>query len=173
MDSKYLCSTRRNFSQILRSNSGGALARARGEAAFCAGKGSAGTGHCCSCSPEALRSRALYSQYSVAKKGAWGISGFAHFGWQNWVQSISHPGPSLVFWSVEGPSLAPELPLIPSTWEGQNQLWRWILGCLLLSFSCLRALFKDISGEVFCVCKGLLGVFWVSIVVSVRVSGFA
>lgn len=69
MDSKYLCSTRRNFSQLLRSNSRGALARAPGEAAFCAGKGCAGTGHCYSCSPEALRSRALYSQYSVARKG--------------------------------------------------------------------------------------------------------
>lgn len=71
MDSKYLCSTRRNSSQLLRSNSRGALARAPGGAAFCAGKGCAGTGHCCShtCSAEALRNRALYSEYSLAKKG--------------------------------------------------------------------------------------------------------
>lgn len=69
MDSKYLCSTRRNSSQLLRSNSRGALARAPGEAAFCPGERCAGTGHCCSCSAEALRSRALYSECSVAKKG--------------------------------------------------------------------------------------------------------
>lgn len=69
MDSKYLCSARRNSSQLLRSNCRGALARAPGEAAFCPGKGCAGTGHCCSCSAEALSSRALCSQYSVAKEG--------------------------------------------------------------------------------------------------------
>lgn len=71
MDSKYLCSTRRNSSQLLRSYSREALARAPGEAAFFPGKGCAGTGHHCSCtcSAEALRNRALYSEHSVVKKG--------------------------------------------------------------------------------------------------------
>lgn len=39
-------------------------------------------------------------------------------------------------------------------------------------FPVVRALFRGVSGKVFCVCKGLLGVFQESHVVLVRVSGF-
>lgn len=40
-------------------------------------------------------------------------------------------------------------------------------------FSCLRSLFRGVSGQFFCAFKGLLGVFQVSFVVPVRVSVFA
>lgn len=106
-DSKYLCSTRRNSSQLLRSNSREALARVPGEAAFCPGKGCAGTGHCCSCSAEAVRSRALCSQYSVAKKG------MGHF-WicPSWLAKVAsaHQPHRPFTWSLEGPCSSLEGP---------------------------------------------------------------
>lgn len=95
----------------------------------------------------------LYSEYSIVEKGCRGSSGFARFGWQNWVQSIIHAGLSLAGVHVLGrvrPSLAPELPLTPSGWEGQYQLWKEVEpGLPSAYFSCLRALFRGVSGKVF------------------------
>lgn len=126
MDSKYLCSTRRNSSQLLRNSSRGAPARAPGEAVFCPGKGCAGTGHCCSCSAEALRSRALCCEYSVPRKGRGALLDLPILTGRTGLSPSSHTGLSLVLGRVT-PSLAPGLLLIPNGWE--CQLWKWILGC--------------------------------------------
>lgn len=102
MDSKYLCSTRRNSSKLLRSNSRGVLARAPGEAVFCPGRGCAGTGHHCSCSAEALRNRALYSEYSLAKKGHGAFLDLPILAGKTGFNPSSHTSLSLVYPSLEG-----------------------------------------------------------------------
>lgn len=77
------------------------------------GKGCAGTGHCCSCSAEAFRSRALCSQYSVAEKGT------GHF----WI---------CPFWLAKVASVhQPPRPFTGVQVLGRTKLGSWAAFCFL------------------------------------------
>lgn len=90
--------------------------------------------------------------YSVVEKGVQGQFWICPF-WLAKPGSVRQPHRAFTGVHVLGrvrPSLAPELPLIPSGWEGQYQLWRWSLGCLLLVFLVLELYSEVFQGRFLC-----------------------